>query len=694
MSRRGWKYTFWLLLMVAIVHHGVYVWKVAVLNHDKSEMVGAAVSLLEGHGYTYVVANPNQLSKPIHAPLLARPPGYSFLLAPLVLATDDVWLSTVLLDIVATIVFYGAWYFILNSLGPRLGNRAKLLVWIMWALIWSPLLLQSSPELLTLASFSAAIALTLGFARRQRYPIRFGLLSGLLIGVVGASRLAYWPLLPIVPLALLLSSGRRVSQRLIVGVVVHVLVASLMLAGVLLFQRAATGQFLSLPVVPGVQRGFFPEQLVTIYPFPTSSIGGDVVVNLVKEALGLSENLANIALWVMSVFILTAATYACVRSLRAARSDTESTEFDFASRCFGIMALATAGLTLVMLAYISASYPVAAALREGRLWISISRFYVPILPFLLVYLAMVMFPADNWHGTRSFRLLRIACLTALLPTIALAVVCRVQFWSITFRDGPPVAYTDDDSRATLSSMQEIARARPYDTTTLIYPAEAVEQRGSDAIGITDRDGLLANLGRMAGVGSLAANYLPVRGLNAAEGSVLLLYCPKKPHTRDGKWLAAFREKFDATKIPATDTFDWYTIEFDKAALNKLTEVEAIGLLEVAARVAKAGKLDEAMTHYRTALSWNPFLLDTHMGIGAVQMRQQQYAEAEASFRRAVSLKADYAKARTQLGMALLAQNRAAEAAENLRLALMLDPTDAEALQGLKEAEETSPTASQ
>ncbi len=689
MSSRGWKYTLWLLLAVAIIHHGVYAWKVAVLNHDKSEMVGAAVSLLEGNGYTYVVANPNQLAKPIHTPLIARPPGYSSLLVPLVWATRDIWLSTVLLDIVATVVFYVAWYFILNALGSALSNRAKLLVWVMWALIWSPLLLQSSPELVTLACFSVAIALALSFARQQRHPIRFGILSGLMIGVVGASRLAYWPLLPVVPLGLLTSSGRRISQRLIVGIVLQVLVAAFMLAGVLLFQRASTGQFLHLPVVPGVQRGFFPEQLATIYPFPTSTIGGDVVVNLVKEALGLPETLANVALWVMSALILAAATYACVRSFRGSSDDQARADNDTVSRCFGVMALATGLLTLLMLAYISVSFPVTAALREGRLWISISRFYVPILPFLLVYLAMVIFPTGNWQISRTFKALRIACLTVLIPTILLAVVCRVEFWNLTYRNGPPVAYADNESRTILSSMQDIARARPDITTTLIYPAEGAAQSGSDAVGITDRDGLLANLGRMTGIGTLAANFLPVRGLNIAEDSVLLLYCPREPHTRDGKWLAELRERFDAKKIPANDTFDWYSVKVDEAVLDKLTDVEAFGLLEIAARAAKDDKLDEAMKHYQEALAWNPFLLDTHMGIGNVQMRQQRYAEAEASFRRAVSLKADYAVAYKQLGMALLVQKRPEEAAENFRLALMLDPDDAEARQRLTEATQAS-----
>jgi len=682
----------WILLIVAIVHHGVYVSWVSVLNHDKSEMVGAAVSLLEGNGYTYVVANPNQLSEPIFSPLVARPPGYTMLLVPLLWVTDDVWLSTVLLDIVATIVFYVAWYAILNSLGPTISTTAKGFIWMMWALIWSPLVLQSSPELVTLSLFSAAVALTLPFARQQRRPIRFGLFSGVLMGIVGALRLAYWPLLAVVPLALLIAGGRRVSQRMVIGIIVHVLTAGLILTAVLIFQRVTTGQFLHLPVVPGIQRGFYPDQLTTIYPFPTSAVGADISMRLVQSVLGLSDIFTKATLWTISAVMLLAVGYQLIRSFRRRAGNTLSVEYDGVHRCFGILTVTTMLFTLGMLVYMSASYPVPVALREGRLWISISRFYVPILPFLSVYLATVIFPVANLARNKVSAILRVACFVVLMPTIALSVIGRVQFWNATFRDGPQVAYADDDARTTLSSLRRIASLHSDMTTTLVYPAEGVEQVGQNAVGMTDRDGLIANYGRMTGVGTLPANYLPVRGLRAAEGSLLLFYCPREPHTRDGRYLAILRERFEATKIPATDEFDWYTLEIDTAVLQALSDVEKFGLLEIAARRMQAGKLDDALMLYETALSWNPFLLDTHMGIGLVRMRQQRYSAAEMSFIMVVTLKPDYAEGHKQLGIALLRQGRGQEAAASFRLALALSPNDVEVRKLLTEAEQIAPNA--
>ena len=562
----------------------------------------------------------------------------------------------------------------------------------MWALIWSPLVLQSSPELVTLSLFSAALAMTLPFARRQRSPIGFGLLSGLLMGMVGALRLAYWPLLLVVPLAMLLATRRRASQRMAMGVAVHVLVVSVMMAAVLIYQRVATGHFLYLPVVPGVQRGFYPEQLSTIYPFPTAAVGAGVAMKLVQSIAGLSDAITTTALWFLSTVFLTAVAYQLIGSLRQREREALPVQYDAVRRCFGMMAAATALLTLAMLAYMSASYFVPVPLREGRLWISISRFYVPLLPFVLVYLATVIFPAAKRPWTKLARTLRATCFVVLVPIITLTAIWQVQFWSDTLRHGPKVAYTDDDARTTLSSLRRIAHAQDGMTTTLVYPAEGVARVDRNSVGITARDGLIANFGRMTGVGTLAANYLSVRGLRMAEGSRLLFYCPHEPHTRDGRFLVQLRERFGATKIPATDEFDWYTLEIDGAILNELSDVEKFGLLEIAARRARAGNLDEAVKLYQTALVWNPFLLDTHMGMGMVRKQQQRYTEAEASFTRAINLKPDYAEARKQLGIVLLEQGRNQEAAASLRLAVALAPDDKQARQRLLEAEQTARNA--
>lgn len=687
MVDRKWKIAFLLLLAVAIAHQGLYVWKVAVQNHDKSEMVGAAVSLLEGGGYTYVVANPNQLAEPIHNPLIARPPGYTLMLLPVLWASGDIWLATVMLDVVATAIFYMAWFAIVNSLGPSLSRGAKLFVWIVWAVVWSPLMQLSSPELLTVALYSAALALALRFASRQSRPLRFGLFSGILMGTVSALRLAYWPLLAVIPLSLLLASGRRPTQRMIVGVAVHVGVATVMLAAVLIFQRNTTGQFIYLPVVPGLQRGFYPDQLTTIYPFPASSIGGDVMVEQVQSSLRLPAIISEVTVWLISGLILLAAMYQFFRSFSSTERGTVSSDYEATRRCFALMAVSTMLLTLVMLAYMSVSYPVPVALRDGRLWISLSRFYVPILPFLLVYLAAVLFPTATLTRRMPFRLLRVACFVVVVPTLALAAMWQGPFWYRTFHDGPPVSYADENSRAMLNALREIAASQPERTTTLIYPAEGVEQLDERSVGITDRDGFLANLGRMTGVGTLAANYFPVLGLNMAKDSQLILYCPREPHTRDGRWLAEFRDRFDATKVPATDEFDWYTLVIDDKVLRRLSEVEAVGLLQIAARRAEDGKLDEALSLYQTALGWNPFLLDTHMGMGKILLKLRRYPEAERSFATAVQFKPDYAEAHMQLGIALLEQGRQDEAAASLRMALLIDPDDAEARERLSAAED-------
>src|SRR5690606_19375000 len=127
----------------------------------------------------------------------------------------------------------------------------------------------------------------------------------------------------------------------------------------------------------GLQRGFYPEQLTTIYPFPTCTIGADVMVEQLQSLLGLPAVFSEVTQWTISGLILLAALVQLSASFRKPKHVPSPSDYDAAQRCFAVMAGSTLLLTLLMLAYMSASYPVPVVLRDGRLWISLSRFYVP-----------------------------------------------------------------------------------------------------------------------------------------------------------------------------------------------------------------------------------------------------------------------------------------------------------------------------
>ncbi len=98
----------------------------------------------------------------------------------------------------------------------------------------------------------------------------------------------------------------------------------------------------------------------------------------------------------------------------------------------------------------------------------------------------------------------------------------------------------------------------------------------------------------------------------------------------------------------------------------------------AMRHHRAGRFEEAITHYRRALARKPDDATSHVNLGAALAAQGQVEEAVTSFKRALALKPDYVEAHVNLGVALAAQNRVQEAVESYKRALAIKPHFAEA----------------
>ena len=65
-------------------------------------------------------------------------------------------------------------------------------------------------------------------------------------------------------------------------------------------------------------------------------------------------------------------------------------------------------------------------------------------------------------------------------------------------------------------------------------------------------------------------------------------------------------------------------------------------------LAKSGKVDEAITHYRKALEIMPDYAEAHNNLGMVLAGRGQTDEAFAHYRKALEIKPDYAEARDNL----------------------------------------------
>lgn len=90
-------------------------------------------------------------------------------------------------------------------------------------------------------------------------------------------------------------------------------------------------------------------------------------------------------------------------------------------------------------------------------------------------------------------------------------------------------------------------------------------------------------------------------------------------------------------------------------------------------LAKQGKFDEAVAHYRTAIKLKPDLEEAHNNLGIALVGQGKPDEAILHYREAVRLKPDYANAYSNWGLALAGQGKLGEAVLCYREALRLKP---------------------
>jgi Flp pilus assembly protein TadD len=95
-----------------------------------------------------------------------------------------------------------------------------------------------------------------------------------------------------------------------------------------------------------------------------------------------------------------------------------------------------------------------------------------------------------------------------------------------------------------------------------------------------------------------------------------------------------------------------------------------------------GKTEEALVLLKRAIEMNPCEPEAYYYLGTLELRLQQYAQAEASFREALRLRPDYSAAYNNFGLVLRETNRLEEAAAQFSQAITLKPDYAEALNNL------------
>ncbi len=111
---------------------------------------------------------------------------------------------------------------------------------------------------------------------------------------------------------------------------------------------------------------------------------------------------------------------------------------------------------------------------------------------------------------------------------------------------------------------------------------------------------------------------------------------------------------------------------------EVTNNNHVAHCNLGAAIAKQGRLDEAISHYRQALHIKPRYAGAHYNLGTALQSQGKLDEAISHFHQALRVDPNYAEAHNNLGISLRAQGKLGEAASHYRQALRLKPDFAEA----------------
>jgi hypothetical protein len=152
------------------------------------------------------------------------------------------------IDLAFVVLFFVAWFVILESLGTFISIPARIAIWLFWAFAFPPPAALTSTEIAALALFSMNLAICLVGVLWRLSPFWFGLASGLCMGGCAAMRYAYWPLVAVGPLSLAFCTIKP-KRSLLLAATINTLVAGCSIAALAVYNQTRSGYvtFLGIP---------------------------------------------------------------------------------------------------------------------------------------------------------------------------------------------------------------------------------------------------------------------------------------------------------------------------------------------------------------------------------------------------------------------------------------------------------------
>jgi len=395
------------------------------IYRDEATQVAAATSLLDGFGLTIAEARSDATVVLERTPMVQFPLGYPILLSGLLAITNNIVIANLWVTVIVASVFYLGAYIILSRIEGLIGPVTSLAVAAFWAFIWSPLRQLNTAEELALSFFVVAVAFGLLTLVSRRWLLPLSVAAIAMVAVV-ATRYAYWPLVVVVPLALLFSQiASQQRKRTLISSLVILAAPVVVLCAIAIFNHAYGGRSTLFRTTP-LPRELHLENVVRCDPFPASALGFSQALDWLaaKVPRTLRWPVRHAVAWFFAGVIVIISGTTCGglnlfrKLLHFPNGDLllDSVYLRFMVWCGGT----TVVLTVGMLAYLSLGSPVSYppfASEYGWLPIQERRYFASTHPFLAILFIFCLVKLVLQSGRRRWAAVLVT--TVVIAPIAL-----------------------------------------------------------------------------------------------------------------------------------------------------------------------------------------------------------------------------------------------------------------------------------
>jgi len=374
-----WLYLI-LLFLLTLSFRVYYRYYHRIFVNDTMVLMGCAQRYPENDAFVHLYGIADKLPHTQTRLLEVFPTGYPMLLHWVDTLIHDKLTTVYLIDIVALSLFLGCVFILIYLIKPS----PPPYLWITISAYFSltPTFLHPLPatDLLALSLLSLSITCVMIYLHTRRLPILWSILGGIALVLTSTVRYAYIPFLFALPISLGFAIGKKQPAHTHIFFLSYSLLPLLMGGFHLLDWMLAE----RVPYLNTLERGFFPEHLLHMHPFPLVAIQYISIsqIQSIANFLALPSLMINTLLWMGAWFVLAGIGYSWYKCA----TDKKYTSVSF-NRVFTYLSLGIFCSNWAMLIYLSLTKPPETGWTDFWTYLMEIRYYAPI--HLVLFISLI-----------------------------------------------------------------------------------------------------------------------------------------------------------------------------------------------------------------------------------------------------------------------------------------------------------------